>query len=399
MKKILYITTSYTLKNSSAAIRNNSLVKGFTELGYDVDVYTVTWPHTLVSDFFLGEKNGQLHLTELPNLKRIHQIKTKISKAEKQPRFAAFRKLAKSLLFFPDECGEWAGRFSLEGLDSYDYLITSSDHKSSHFVGLKIKAAFPQIPWIQIWGDPWNTDVNTPWLLKRRTARAERCLLKKADKVVYVSLPTRQAMARTYPSLASKMYYIPRGYYRACVSETTSASANENPGRIYSIVYAGVISYGRNIFPLLDVLASQAHWRDKITLDIYGHYAPEIEKKLKQYPFVRLQGDADFSRMFSIYSSASLLLYLSNKSGSSQIPGKLYDYLGTTKPILCLVADEADATSEFLRQFNRCLVMQNTPASIKNNLESIGRVLQACYPVEEAFSPVAIARQFEKLFC
>ncbi len=397
MKKILYITTSYTLKNSSAAIRNNSLVKGFTELGYEVDVYTVAWPDALVSDFFLRERNGRLHLNELPNLRRINRMKTKMNKPQKQPRFAALRKLAKNLLFFPDECGEWAGRFSLEGLEAYDYLITSSDHKSSHFVGLKVKASFPRIPWIQVWGDPWNTDVNTPWLLKRRTAGAERRLLEKADQVVYVSLPTCQAMAGKYPAIASKMHYIPRGYYRACPPGAPPGGAADDPHRTCSIVYTGVISYGRNIFPLLDVLGRQPQWREKVTIDIYGQYAPGIEKKLKQYPFVRLQGDADFDRMLPVYGSASMLLYLSNKSGSSQIPGKLYDYLGTTKPVLCLVADETDATSCFLKRFPRCCVICNDQAAIEDGWDKITRFLPTSYPIEQAFSPVAIATEFEKI--
>ena len=39
--KILYITTAYTLKNSSAAIRNNALVKGLIQIGHEVDVVTI----------------------------------------------------------------------------------------------------------------------------------------------------------------------------------------------------------------------------------------------------------------------------------------------------------------------------------------------------------------------
>lgn len=118
---------------------------------------------------------------------------------------------------------------------------------------------------------------------------------------------------------------------------------------------------------------------------------------MKQYPFVRLQGDADFSRMLSIYNSASLLLYLSNKSGSSQIPGKLYDYLGTTKPILCLVADEGDDTTRFLKQFKRCCVIGNSQSEIKNNWDKITYFLHTSYSIEQTFSPGAIAAEFEKL--
>lgn len=391
MTKILFITTSYILKNSSAAIRNNSLVKGFIELGYNVDVYTVDWPADLKSDFFLGEKNGHLYFTQLPNLQRINQVKTKMNRPQKQFRFPALRKLVKTLLFFPDECGQWPNRFTCSDLAKYDCLITSSDHKSSHFVGLKIKSAYPHLRWLQIWGDPWNTDINTPWLLKRRTAYYERRLLEKADSVVYVSLPTHEVMTTKYPMLASKMYYIPRGFYQECTEQTATTDGK------YVIVYTGVISFGRNIFPLLQALHANSIWCDKIKVDIYGQYTAEIEKKLKQYPFVNLKGNTDFHQMLPVYASASLLLYLSNKQGSSQIPGKLYDYFGTTKPILCLVEDEEEATSLFLKRFNRCHVIRNNQEDIECSLARLFVSLPVSYPVENEFSPSAIAIQFEKI--
>lgn len=53
--KILYITTSYEQKNSSAAIRNNALVNGFIDLGHDVIVLTPKWP-CFSSPSFLSDK-------------------------------------------------------------------------------------------------------------------------------------------------------------------------------------------------------------------------------------------------------------------------------------------------------------------------------------------------------
>ena len=64
MKNILYVTTSYLLKNNSASIRNNSLVKGLLELGYNVDVYTVKWPDELLSSYFVKENIGNIYYSE-----------------------------------------------------------------------------------------------------------------------------------------------------------------------------------------------------------------------------------------------------------------------------------------------------------------------------------------------
>ena len=79
MAKILYITTTYLIKNSSAAIRNNSVVKGLVELGHDVDVFTLEWAEDLSSPFFIAEKNGNIHTSKLSNLTRIANVKKKLS--------------------------------------------------------------------------------------------------------------------------------------------------------------------------------------------------------------------------------------------------------------------------------------------------------------------------------
>ena len=72
--KILYITTAYILRNSSAAIRNNSLVNGLIELGHEVDVLTVKWPDDLHSDYLSNVAKGNIISYKLKNLKKISQL-------------------------------------------------------------------------------------------------------------------------------------------------------------------------------------------------------------------------------------------------------------------------------------------------------------------------------------
>lgn len=390
-RKILYITTSYTLINSSAAIRNNSLVKGLLELGYDVDVYTVKWPKNLHSDFFVKENNGSIHYTELSNLELISSLKSKLFK-KKTLAFMSLRKLIKDLLFFPDVCGQWSKKIDYNIEMDYDVIVSSSDHKSSHFVGMKLKSRFPDVPWVQVWGDPWNSDINTSLFMKKVTKYYEKKLLIKADHIVYVSLPTHEMMQNRYPLLSAKMHYIPRGFYFENSMNITPVDDK------YHLTYTGVISFGRNIFALLDVINKNPATKEKIVIDIYGVYSAEIEKKLKQYSFVNLGGSVDYENINKIYASSSALLYLSNKGGSTQIPGKLYDYMGTQKTIICLVEDVNDNISSFLNTFERCLIIKNDELSIAERISDILACMKLVYPIEKSFSPLNIAKQFDALF-
>ena len=390
MKKILFVTTTYILKNSSAAIRNNSLVKGLIDLGYDVDVCSVEWPDALSSSFFAREKNGNIHLDQLPNLMRIAKFKqSQIQKSDNKWIFK-IRQILKKILFFPDECYEWKKILNCKNLGQYVCLISSSDHKTSHFVGLKVKRQYPSLPWIQIWGDPWSSDVNTPLLMKPITSYYEKKILKVADKIVYVSSVTRQELQKRYSWLADKMYYVPRGYY----FKIRALSSDCNHIRI---VYTGVLSSGRNPFIFLNALLKLKISTSRLTVDFYGGVPSDIQERLKKYPFVELHESVDFEYMPSILASATMLLYLSNKKGSSQIPGKLFDYMGTSKPVLCLVSDTTDPISLLLKRFERCIVLDNDETVILNSWNRIEEACGKSFMPEEKFSPKFVASQIIKL--
>lgn len=386
MKKILFITTSYILKNSSAAIRNNSLVKGLVELGYTVDVCTIQWSKELYSPFFEKEQNGNIYYDQLPNLIRIAKIKNNQIRKKDNKWLTKTRQLLKKILFFPDGCYEWIKKFREIDVSQYMCVISSSDHKTSHFVGLKIKRLYPSLPWIQIWGDPWSTDVNTLCFMKPLIAYYEKKLISESDKVVYVSEVTMRDMQKKYPCYSEKMYTIPRGFY----FEINSPIFNPTCMRI---VYTGVISYGRNPLVLLKAINKLKLPLSDCTVEFYGNIPLEMREQLNSFPFVKLYDSVDFEHMSTILASASILLYLSNKQGSSQIPGKLFDYMGTNKPILCLVSDEFEPTSMFLKQYERCIVLKNSESDICNNWSKIESACRNIYTPEEKFSPKNIASQ------
>ena len=390
MKRILFITTTYILKNSSAAIRNNSLVKGLVDLGYVVDVCTIQWSKELYSPFFEKEQNGCIHYDQLPNLIRIAQIKRTQVRKSNNKWLTKFRGLLKKILFFPDECYEWTKIFEKKNLEQYMCLISSSDHKTSHFVGLKMKRQCSSLPWIQIWGDPWSTDVNTLPFMKVLISYYEKRLLKAADKIVYVSEATMHEMQTMYPMLSNKMYNVPRGYY---FEINNHASVQEK----IRIVYTGVLSYGRDPFTLLSVVDAIKLLPSECVIEFYGNIPFEMKEKMSRYPFVQFHESVDFEYMPDILASASILLYLSNKKGSSQIPGKLFDYMGTTKPILCLVSDELDSTSLFLKQFERCLVLENRESTIIENWSRIKELCSQQFTPEIKFSQKFIAAQIMRL--
>ena len=99
--KILYISNFYTIRNSSAAIRNNAMVKGLTELGHQVDVLTVRQSETSTSPDL---NFGHIIYTELFNLSLRSGVKKLVNNQVKTVLGEIYSQMMK-ILHFPDKIG------------------------------------------------------------------------------------------------------------------------------------------------------------------------------------------------------------------------------------------------------------------------------------------------------
>lgn len=386
--KILYITSLYDLKNSSATIRNNSLVKGLLDLGCVVDVWTVKWPSDLQSDFFIKESNySTITRFELSDISLNESFKKSVKISNLF--INTIKGSIKKILFFPDVCRSWKNvKVDGDKLLEYDLLISSSDMKSSHFLADKIKYINEQLPWVQIWGDPWSTDVNTPFYLKCIAKYFEKRILRRGDLIFYVSLPTTKEMKKLFPNLSHKINYVPRGYY------SSVANPAENRSKDYHIIYTGALNEKRNIFNLAKVLDKyNRNHSKKIFIDVYGTFSDDLKSEILKFNSLQLYKDVDYEKIPDIYSNADALLYLSNGSSTTQIPGKLYDYFGTQKSVICLVYDQNDEISKFLKTFSRCVLFENSISAIEDNLEALELSLNSVWDIDSYFSPKSIAKQ------
>ena len=378
------------MRNNSASIRNNSLVKGLIELGHTVDVLTVSYPDSETSETL---KEGNIICTDLINWGG----RAKINKLAKHSTVLSFlRRMYLAWVRvsqFPDRFYKWPERVDYSSLGIYDLMISSSDAKVSHFVGRKYKRTYPSVPWIQIWGDPWMSDVNANWTDKIRIPFYEKKLINEADAVVYISEPTANEIKQKYPKYKQKIHFIPRSYYSLCEYDVSKT------GDMH-IVYTGAIRgiYGRKIDSFVKVLDGYNNLHDrKIILDIYGH----VDDAIKETCFsenVHYYNGVDVSELPSVYKKANALLYLSNKQESTQIPGKLFDYLGTSSIILCLVNQGGDPTTDFLQSIGpKCFLISNDFKSLNNTIDSVVEKMQSSYPPVCDYAPRVIAEKITSI--
>lgn len=394
--KILYITSLFSQRAGSGSIQNLGYINGLSEvLGREnIDVLTIRWPESIVDQRMLAmTKASNIYYDEIDIINRYFQQGGK-ERAEKilgnSQLLRKIKKLIVEAVYFPSVDKQWIKSYSNLDFSQYECIITSSDTKTSHFVGMDVKRRFPNLRWIQIWGDPWSTDITIESITRMRAKPYELRLLNCADIVFYVSEPTLVEMIALFPECSKKMHYVPRGY----ASEVVGRAAVDSGAELV-LLYSGLLNHTRDIAPLCRAIAGHNKSSSvKVKLRICGTLDSYTSETIKQFGFVDYAGLKDYIDILDEYKNCDALLYIGNPSGASQIPGKLFDYMGTNRPILGLVYNTNDNVSMYLEGLNRITISANEEASIGNALIKIKReVLDGKQAPYSDFSGASVMRE------
>ena len=387
--KILYITTSL-LRNESASIRNISLINGIVENGNEVDILTLNFLEKFEDKFLKTSltKEARIYKVKIPKFNKIFSIISNKRK-EKSKNFKFILKLKniiKEFLFFPDIYSESIenSKEIVINKDEYDFIVSSSDSKSSHFIAKNIIKNNNLIQqWVQIWGDPWGNDINVRtlnFLTKYRIKKEEKKLLEKATKIFYISELTSETIKNKYPLFSNKIFTLNRSYLKEINSK------NEQQKFIFS--YTGSI-LNRNIIPLIDSIEKYNENNDKkIELNFYGINEQDFNFDILNKNFIKIFSRVSFEEVLEVYKNSDVLVYIDNLYNSTQIPGKIYDYFGTNKTILGLY--ESEDVKETLKKYDRIELIRN------QGIFELNSVIKSINTknVMEKFSPKNIANDF-----
>lgn len=340
--KILYISSLVFKKGSSASIRNTGLINGLIEIDNEVDILTISYPPIMKDEGLQKKIEGKCQIVS-SKLNFLENYLINVQKVKRNMILMNLKNIIKDIIFFPDVDKEWINKIDMKKQYNYDLIISSSDTKTSHYVAEKIIKNNKKIKWIQIWGDPWAADINLSRLKKMRVKYAEKKIISKADKVFYVSPFTLKKMKQENINLAEKLNYLPRGYL-----EEIKKDVNEEKNFI-KFVYTGVLNKNRNLIDLLRVIEKyNVDSKIKIILEIYGNAFETELQEILNYKFVEYKGVVSSSEIKKVYKTSDVLIFLENIGETTQIPGKIYDYLGTECKILALFENENEIYKYFI---------------------------------------------------
>lgn len=381
--KILYVVSRPLEINTSASIRNRATILGLIENGHTVNLFTSEPDrnHSAYDESLIPERINVKYV-RLGGTQKLARVGRKV-KILKPIKNFAYKWINRHEVY--DNLKAIVNHINDIDLkaENYDVIISSSDPKSSHlFVEKLVEKQGENFHgrWIQIWGDPFlgditRTDKKNSEIIKKE----ERRLLSKADKIVYVSKLTKEKQQKLYPESQDKMTYYPIPY----MNENIFQLRNLKSVSEVKLAYCGDYNVAvRNIIPLYNAVKDM----NNIHLTICGG----SDKPVESCKNVTVYGRVSFEQVREIEERADILVHLSNLSGS-QIPGKIYQYSGTNKPIIFILDGDKNALEKQFGKYNRYIFSENHEKAIRDILGKVINCNIQYKPIEE-FSKKIVAK-------
>lgn len=376
---VLIINGNCVRRNSSANLCHLSYIRGLVEAGCEVDllsaeesVYEIDERMALPSAVMNYKYNG-LSFYEKFSLKKsagnsavsrydVHTERDKNSRSIKSVVISGIKKVVLGLYGVHGIYITFVKNASAFRSDKhYDYVISLSTPVTSHLLAHKLirSGRVKCNHYLQIWEDPWYSDVYG-FNGKKKVFKEERKLLSFAENVCYVSPLTLESQKRLFPEYADKMFWQPLPYYYKNDSECRDVQSKK-----LSLGYFGdYYPTARNIMPFYE-----AALLSNTETNICGNPVGLIKSEGKISVFPRISLD----KLKPIEDRTDVLVFICNRQGG-QIPGKVYQYAASKKTVLFILDgsdEEKEVIYNYFLPFNRFVFCDNNKESVLDAIEKI----------------------------
>ena len=252
-------------------------------------------------------------------------------------------------LFRPDPRCLWIGpsvRFLKKYLSEHpvDLIVSTGPPQSMHMIGLRLSRE-TGLPWIADFRDPWTKIFYFKHLAmtpatERWHKKMEKMVLDEASAVVAVSPLVQQE----FQSMTdTPVELITNGFDECDFSSEPCTEAYGGASQEFTITHTGLFAADGNPTVLWDVLAEKCHadeaFRKLLRIKLIGKTDDQILKALKDRGLEESlinMGYQTHSIAVEQQRQASVLILPLRKEPEYRavLPGKLFEYLASQRPIL-----------------------------------------------------------------
>lgn len=367
MKKVLIVTYHWPPMGGGGVQRWLKMVKHIREYGWEPIIFTAEDAEVSLSDpELLNELPENIETHKVPIWEPFDLYKKVIGKGKNekiQPGLLdeSGKKGWKNDLilwvrgnvFIPDAKMFWI-KPSVKYLSNYlkenevDAVVSSGPPHTTHMIANQVKKKF-NIPWLADFRDPW-TFVDYYDQLKiskwadRKHHKLEKQVLSNADKTVTVTWSWAEDFNK---KKVKEVGVVTNGYDPADFEKATG----DVPSK-FGITHIGSMNKDRNpdiLWPVLKKLSTEVEgFKKALEIRLIGPVDFQIFKSIEEnglndyLQHTAYKGHKEV--IGDLLDSALQLLPINNTANlMGVVPGKLFEYIGSRRPILCIGTKEGDA--------------------------------------------------------
>jgi len=396
-----------TVENGKFPAKDETLLK---QIPIETTVYRshIFEPYDLYK-FFTGKKKN----TAID----VNVIKKEEQKLDIREKIAEF---IRATFFIPDARAFWiysAKKTINKILEQHniDMIYSSSPPYTCSIIARNLKRS-KTVPWVAGFRDPWTDFISTPkrWFIPKAIDKAmEFSVFNEADAVEVAWEGITKDALQKYPNLdAQKFYHIPNGF-----DSEDYPNIKYQKNEKFTITYTGSM-YGRRnpasfLIALKNLIESQQIKHELIKIQFIGRFGSEVEDMFSAFPYKECIEIIPYlphhkSIEYLIRSDTLLLIVDESKESEEIVPGKVYEYLGTKKPIIAL-APKGSAIDKLMQECGSGYVAHQSEISKieqiiktlfiywKNNFEGFNPNLPNIYKYERKNSTMELTKLFNSI--
>ncbi|MDG2308875.1 MAG: glycosyltransferase [Candidatus Binatia bacterium] len=262
-----------------------------------------------------------------------------------------------SRLLIPDPQIVWTAAAFASGLfianrEKPDVLYSSSPPNSLNVLALALAKRL-RLPWIADFRDPWTDGLRRrQWYpdhpaRQRREEKWERSVFEYANHVLVTTDPARETFVSKYPWCPpERVSVLTNGFDSADFEHAGSGKRLLEPGLLH-LSLSGNVETMFDLVPFLHavrkLLDSDPEARKILRINFLGtKRQPHYDSAIEEYGIadvVRFHAYMPHERVVQLVAESDALMLCqipAKESGGVKLPGKMFEYLYTRKPILAL---------------------------------------------------------------
>ena len=355
MKKVLFISYYWPPSGKATLQWPLKIIKHLPMNGWEPLVLTVTEDTFSESDeTFLNDIDPGLKVFRAKSIEpfNIYKIVTGRSKDSQLVSSETISKTDKRLthklslwlrmnLFIPDARVGWYFPAVKEGIkilseENVDAVVSVGPPHSLHMIGKKLSRKF-NLPHIPVFIDPWvdiiyYKDFNRSMLTLKIDNHLERSVLKNCTAVIFVTNTINKDYEKKYPFINKKSHVLYWGYSE---EDFDGIEIKQKISDEKIIVHAGNLFSYQNPVNLWKQVKKEIDNGTRLKLKFIGTVDPAIKLSINNSGlsnYTEYLGFLPYKKMIEAICNADYLLVCATEP--RHVPGKLFEYLRTGKPII-----------------------------------------------------------------